>query len=84
LAENQAKKELREVLTEQIQEHAIDTEIGRIVAAASKKKAAKAPKSRADISEELIEAARQVLGKDASREDCERYIQEQREIDKSR
>jgi hypothetical protein len=36
LAEDQAKKELREVMAEQIQESALDTEIGRVVRAASK------------------------------------------------
>jgi hypothetical protein len=36
LAEDQARKELREVMAEQIQESALDTEINRVVRAASK------------------------------------------------
>jgi len=43
--EDQAKKELREVLAEQVQESAIDTEIGRVVKASNKAKANKAKKS---------------------------------------
>jgi hypothetical protein len=35
LAEDQARKELREVLAEQVQESALDTEIGRIARAAN-------------------------------------------------
>jgi hypothetical protein len=45
LAEDQAKKLLREVLAEQIRESALDTEIGRVVRAANKP-ARKAKKKR--------------------------------------
>jgi hypothetical protein len=40
--EDQAKKELREVLAEQVQESAIDIEIGRVVKAANKARSARA------------------------------------------
>jgi hypothetical protein len=46
LAEDQAKKLLREVLAEQIQESALDTEIGRVVRAANKAKTNKAKSAR--------------------------------------
>jgi hypothetical protein len=42
LAEDQVKKELREVLAEVIQESALDTEVGRVVKAANKAKSARA------------------------------------------
>jgi hypothetical protein len=46
LAEDQAKKELREVVAEQVQESALDTEISRVVRAASKKPAARKKSQR--------------------------------------
>jgi hypothetical protein len=42
LAEDQAKKELREALIEIVQESALDTEIGRVVRAANKTKSPRA------------------------------------------
>ena len=39
LAEDQTRKELREVLVEMVQESALDTEIGRVVKAANKARA---------------------------------------------
>ena len=42
LAEDQTRKELREVLVEMVQENALDTEIGRVVRAANKTKHNKA------------------------------------------
>jgi hypothetical protein len=47
MAKDQAKKELREVLAEQIQESALDTEVARVVKAVNKAKAGKAKSARA-------------------------------------
>jgi hypothetical protein len=44
LAEDQARKELREVLAEQVQESALDAEVGRVVRAATRKTAKAKPR----------------------------------------
>jgi hypothetical protein len=64
LAEDQTRKELREVLVEMVQESAIDTEIGRVVRAATRKTAkAKPQKSRKMVWK--VDPDRGIGGKDA-------------------
>jgi hypothetical protein len=46
LADDQARKQLRETLVEEIQESTLDTEVGRVVRAANKSKVSKAGKTR--------------------------------------